>query len=55
MIRFPRERSRGGALSATMRRFSKVLEDFQGGPFTWRGGLNNQSQSKLDQCLVTNN
>ena len=55
MIRFPGERSRGGGLSATMRRFSKVLHDFQEGPFTWRGGLNNQFQSRLDQCLVTNN
>ena len=31
------------------------LRDYplQGGPFTWRGGLNNQSQSRLDRFLVT--
>ena len=40
MIRFLEERSRGGGLSASMRRFSEVLEDLelrdfplQGGPF----------------------
>ena len=27
----------------------------QGGSFTWRGGLNNQSQSRLNRFLVTNN
>ncbi|RVW17519.1 hypothetical protein CK203_083532, partial [Vitis vinifera] len=27
--------------------------DREGGPFTWRGGLNNQSQSRLDGFLVT--
>ena len=55
MIRFPEERSRGGGLFALMRRFSEVLEDLelrdfplQGGSFTWRGGLNYQSQSRLD-------
>ncbi|RVW35863.1 hypothetical protein CK203_084632 [Vitis vinifera] len=44
-IRFPGERSTGGGLSATMRRFLVVLEDLelrdiplQGGPFTWRDG-----------------
>ena len=43
-----------------MRRFTEVVEDLglrdyplQGGPFTWRGGLNNQSQSRLDRFLVT--
>ena len=48
MIRFTGERSSGGGLSSTMRRFSKVLEDLelrdiplQGVPFTWRSGLNN--------------
>ncbi|RVW50375.1 hypothetical protein CK203_086395 [Vitis vinifera] len=45
LVRFPEERSRGGGLTATMRRFSEVLEDLElrdyplrGGPFTWRGG-----------------
>ena len=48
MIRFTGERSSGGGLSSTMRRFSEVLEDLelrdiplQGVPFTWRSGLNN--------------
>ena len=33
------------------------LGDFPltGGPFTWRGGLNNQAQSRLDLFLVTDN
>ncbi|RVX04635.1 LINE-1 reverse transcriptase-like [Vitis vinifera] len=60
MIRYPEERSRGGELSASMRRFTEVVEDLelrdyplQGGLFTWRGGLNNQSQSRLDRFLVT--
>ncbi|RVW17271.1 Transposon TX1 uncharacterized 149 kDa protein [Vitis vinifera] len=60
MIRYPEERSRGGELSASMRRFNEVVEDLelkdyplQGGFFTWRGGLNNQSQSRLDRFLVT--
>ena len=29
MIRFPRECSRGGRLSSTMRRFLKVLEELE--------------------------
>ncbi|WKA08526.1 hypothetical protein VitviT2T_026242 [Vitis vinifera] len=60
MIRYPEERSRGGELSASMKRFTEVVEDLelrdyplQGGLFTWRGGLNNQSQSRLDRFLVT--
>ncbi|RVW83364.1 LINE-1 reverse transcriptase-like [Vitis vinifera] len=59
-MRYPEERSRGGELSASMRRFTEVVEDLelrdyplQGGLFTWRGGLNNQSQSRLDRFLVT--
>ena len=50
MVGYPEERSREGGFSTLMRRFSKVVEDLelrdfplQGGPFTWRGGLNNQS------------
>ena len=60
MIRYPEERRRGGGPSASIKRFTKVVEDLelrdyplQGGPFTWRGGLNNQSQSRLDRFLVT--
>ena len=39
-----------------------MLEDLElrdyllmGGPFTWRGGLNNQSQSRVDRFVVTDN
>ena len=62
MVRYPEERSRGGGLSTSMRRFSEVVEDLelrdfplQGGPFTWQGELNNQSQSRLDRFLATDN
>ncbi|RVW76326.1 Transposon TX1 uncharacterized 149 kDa protein [Vitis vinifera] len=34
-------------------RCSGVLGQQSGGLFTWRGGLNNQSQSRLDRFLVT--
>ena len=44
-----------------MRRFSEIIEDLelrdlplQGGSFTWRDGLNNQSHSRLDRFLVSN-
>ena len=62
MVRYPEERGREGGFSALMRRFSKMVEDLelrdfplQGGPFTWRGGLNNQSQSRIDRFLATDN
>ena len=58
MVRYLEEHSRRGGLSISMRRFTKVVEDLelrdyplQGGPFTWRGGLNDQSQSRLDRFL----
>ena len=42
-----------------MRKFSEVIEDVElkdlpllGSPFTWSGGVNNQSLSRLDQFLV---
>ena len=42
-----------------MRRFSEVIDELalrdlplQGGPFTWNGGLNGQSMSRLDRFLV---
>ncbi|RVX12604.1 Transposon TX1 uncharacterized 149 kDa protein [Vitis vinifera] len=48
VVRFPVESSRGGRLSASMRRISEIMEDLelrdlplQGGSFTWKGGLNN--------------
>ena len=59
-ILFPNERSRGGRLSNSMRRFFDILNDLdlrdlplQGGPYTWRGGLNGSSMSRLDRFLVT--
>ncbi|RVX07796.1 putative ribonuclease H protein [Vitis vinifera] len=61
VVRFPVESSRGGRLSASMRRFSEIMEDLmlrdlplQGGSFTWKGGLNNQSHSRLDRFLISN-
>nr|CAN78335.1 hypothetical protein VITISV_004143 [Vitis vinifera] len=60
MIRFPSERSRGGRLSQEMRRFSEVVEELdlrdlplQGGSFTWCGGLNNRSKSRIDRFLIS--
>ena len=59
-IIYPNERSRGGRFSNSMRRFSDILNDLelrdlplQGGPYTWRGGLNGRSMSRLDRFLVT--
>ena len=59
-IFYPNERSRGGKVSNSMRRFSDILNDLdlrdlplQGGPYTWRGGLNGSSMSRLDRFLVT--
>ena len=55
----PEERSRGGSLNSNMRTFSEVIEDLElkdlplvGGPFTWNGGVNNWSFSRLDRFLV---
>ncbi|RVW87760.1 Transposon TX1 uncharacterized 149 kDa protein [Vitis vinifera] len=60
MKRFPSERSRVGRLSGPMRRFSEVLDELalrdmplQGGPYTWSGGLNGQSWSRLDRFLIS--
>ena len=60
MIRFPSERSRGGRLSPTIRRFSEVVKNLelrdlplQGGLFTWSGGLNNQLKSRIDRFLIS--
>ena len=59
MTRFPSERSRGGRLAAAMRRFLEVDDELtlrdlplHGGPFTWNGGLNGQTMSRLDRFLV---
>ena len=60
VIRFPNEHSREGRLSSSMRRFSEVLDELalrdlplQGGPYTWSGGLNGQSRSRLDRFLIS--
>ena len=54
-----KERSRGGSFNSDMRRFADVIEDLQlkdlplfEGRFTWSGGVNNQSFSRLDRFLV---
>ena len=59
MICFPFERKRGARTSFSMRRFFDVNEELglrdiplQGGPFTWKGGRNNGSMSKLDRFLL---
>ena len=59
-VLFPNERDRGGRLSNSMRRFSDIMNDLdlsdlslQGGPYTWSGGLNGSSMSRLDRFLVT--
>ena len=60
VVKTPNERSKGGRISSSMRRFSAVIEDLglrdlplQRGPFTWRGGRNNCAKSRLDQFLVS--
>ncbi|KAL6331568.1 hypothetical protein AAG906_011508 [Vitis piasezkii] len=60
VIRFPSERSREGRLSGSMGRFTEVIDELalrdlsvQGGPFTWSGGLNGQSRSRLDRFLIS--
>ena len=47
-------------MSASMRRFSEVIEDLgmrdiplQGGLFTWRGGRDNGSMSIIDRFLIS--
>ncbi|WKA06987.1 hypothetical protein VitviT2T_024859 [Vitis vinifera] len=54
----PEERNRGGRMNSNMRRFLEIIEDLElkdvplvGGPFTWNGGVNNQSFSRLDRFL----
>ena len=60
MVLSPNERNAEGRLSHSMRRFTKVINELglkdlplQGGPFTWRGGHNNQRMSRLNRFLVT--
>ncbi|RVW54301.1 Transposon TX1 uncharacterized 149 kDa protein [Vitis vinifera] len=54
----PEERNRGGRMNSNMRRFLEIIEDLElkdvplvGGPFTWNGGVNNQTFSRLDRFL----
>ena len=56
----PNDRNSDCRLSYSMRCFMEVLNELglrdlplQGGPFTWRGGLNNQRMSRLDRFLVS--
>ena len=56
----PNERSRGGRISNSMRRFADVLNELglrdlplQGGHYTWQGGSNGRSMSRLDRFLVS--
>ncbi|RVW53836.1 Trafficking protein particle complex II-specific subunit 120-like [Vitis vinifera] len=60
VVRFPSERSRVGRLTGSMRRFSEVIEELalkdlplHGGLFTWSGGLNGLSRSRLDRFLIS--
>ena len=59
MVISPNERNTVGRLSLSVRRFAEVLNELrlrdipiQRGPFTWRGGHNNHSMSRLDRFLV---
>ena len=59
-ILYPNERFRGSRFSNSMRRFSDILNDLelrdlplQGGSYTWSGGINDRSMSRLDKFLVT--
>ena len=59
VVRFPEEMRGYMRLSATMRRFSKVIDELclkdrplSGGEYTWCGGLNNSFAYKLDRFLV---
>ena len=60
VVRFPKESTRGGRLTYSMRRFSEIIEDlelrdfaFAGRIFHLVGGLNNQSHSRLGRFLVS--
>ena len=57
---FPNERNRERRILSSMRRFSQVMKKLelkdlplQGGPYTWKGGLNSQRMTRLDRFLVT--
>ena len=55
----PSERARGGNFSPPMRRFAEIVNELglrdlplQGGLFTWSGGRNGRSMSRLDSPLI---
>ena len=59
-IRSPSERAKGGNFSHSMRHFAEILNKLdlkdlplQGGLFTWRGGRNGRTMSRLDRFLIT--
>ena len=56
----PSERVRGGNITPPMRRFAEIVNELglrdlplQGGPYTWSGGRNGRSMSRLDRFLVS--
>ena len=56
----PDERFKQGRISNSMRRFANIMNDLelrdfplQGGPFTWRGGLNGRLKSRLDRFVAS--
>ena len=60
ITRFPNEWIREGRITASMRRFSQVIDDLelrdflvQGGQFTWKGGSPNCRMARLDRFLVS--
>ena len=61
VVRFLEERRNCQRLLTSMRRFSQFIEEMclkdlplSGGLFTWCGGSNNESTSRLDRFLVSN-
>ena len=54
------ERNREGRILSSMRKLSQEIDELeikdlplQVGPYTWKGGLNNQRMARLDEFLVT--
>ena len=56
----PSERARGGQYTPPMKRFAEIVNELglrdlplQGGLYTWSGGRNGRSKSRLDRFLVS--
>ena len=56
----PSERARGGLYTPPMKRFAEIVNELglrdlplQGGLFTWSGGRNGRSKSRLDRLIVS--